>query len=279
LGNNWNWEKGILFQVIKYDECQNTGTKNKYVENNEKEKKEMMKKLSLLLVTFGLCVALSACGNSNETISDSEAATEKDIVTESDSEAATESYSSYAKDIDSYYSKDGDMENLVEKLDDDDIFEIGKNIIISNDEVAEYETFYENAGEDDALAKAQEYARERNALYAAAIENGFTVTDEDINNYLEDRKKEIKSIISDDEYQELCAKYGTEDDYWAFEFEVYKINLPIQNYAKSLESEYKDSNSSITDDLELDQMWTEEYEIIKQKLVEEQNFISPGTED
>jgi hypothetical protein len=236
-------------------------------------RERMMKKLSLLLGTFGLCVILSACGNNNETISESEAATQKDVVIESGSEDATENYTSYAKDIDSYYSKDGDMENLVEKLDDDGIFEIGKNIIISNDEVAQYETFYENAGEeDDALAKAQEYARERNALYAAAIENGFTVTDEDINNYLEDRKEEIKSIISDDEYQELCEKYGTEDDYWAFEFEVYKINLPIQNYTKSLESEYKDSNSSITDDLELDQMWTEEYEIIKQKLVEEQNF-------
>jgi hypothetical protein len=233
---------------------------------------KLIKKLSLLLGTFGLCVAFSACGNSNETISDSEVATEKDVVTESGSEAATERYISYAKDIDSYYSKDGDMENLVEKLDDDDIFEMGKNIIISNDEVAQYEAFYENAGEDDALAKAQEYARERNALYAAAIENGFTVAEEDIKNYLVDLKEEIKSSLSEDEYQELCAKYGTEDDYWAFEFEVYKINLPIQNYAKSLESEYKATNSSITDDLELDQMWTEEYENIKQKLVEEQNF-------
>jgi hypothetical protein len=47
-----------------------------------KGEKEMMKKLSLLLVTFGVCAALSACGNNNDTISDSEAATENDYLTE-----------------------------------------------------------------------------------------------------------------------------------------------------------------------------------------------------
>jgi hypothetical protein len=154
--------------------------------------------------------------------------------------------------------------------------------------VAQYEEFY-SIVEEDALAKAQEYARERNALYVAAIENGFTVTDQDINNYLKEMKEEINSSRSVDQdlyayigtEDEYCvfeiADYGTEDEYWAFEFEVYKMDLPIQNYAKSLESQYKADNASISDDLELDQMWTEEYENIKQELVEEQNFLSPGT--
>jgi hypothetical protein len=61
----------------------------------------MMKKLSLLLGTFGLCVALSACGNSNSngTISDSEAAKGNDVVIESGSEAATESSISSTEEL------------------------------------------------------------------------------------------------------------------------------------------------------------------------------------
>lgn len=47
--------------------------------------------------------------------------------------------------------------------------------------------------------------KETNALYAAAIKNGYSVT---------------------------------EEDYWNYEFSVYEKNLPIQNYVADLECSY-----------------------------------------
>jgi hypothetical protein len=178
-----------------------------------------------------------------------------------------------SSDVNAFYSEDGDMDKLVEDLDEDEIYEIGDNIIISNDEVSQYEKFFSLNGDDNAQESAEEYARERNALYVAALENGFEVTEQEIFDYLDKLKEEIKSTLTAEEYRNLYTSYGTEEEYWDYEFEVYKINLPIQNYVSSLENQYKEAYSA-TDSIVLEQMWTEEYENIKKTLVDEQNFVT-----
>jgi hypothetical protein len=99
------------------------------------------------------------------------------------------------------------------------------------------------------------------------------VTEQEIFDYLDKLKEEIKSTLTAEEYRNLYTSYGTEEEYWDYEFEVYKINLPIQNYVSSLENQYKEAYSA-TDSIVLEQMWTEEYENIKKTLVDEQNFVT-----
>lgn len=186
----------------------------------------------------------------------------------------------YAKDnrihkfdnINKYFSLKSDMEEKADIIPKDEIFEIGKNIIITKEEVQLYKKFYELNDTGESSVNAEEYARERNALYVEAIKNGFTVTDNDIENYLVELKEQLKSCLSEEEYNDLCSAYGGEEQYWEFQHEVYQVNLPIQNYIKNIESQYKEKNEKKYTIYKLEEMWDTEFEKIKKNLVKEQNF-------
>ena len=89
--------------------------------------------------------------------------------------------------VNDYYietlSVDGLSDNQKkEYLNRDDVYAVGNNIVISKEEVQQYTDFYLHDGESEADAHqlAVKDAMERNALYVAAIQNGFSVTDEEI---------------------------------------------------------------------------------------------------
>ena len=107
---------------------------------------------------------------------------------------------------------------------------------------------------------------ERNALYVAAIQNGFSVTDEEIQEWL----TELRTMLENDTtgvYQAALDGFDSEEAYWAYEYEVYRVDLPIQNYVSSLQqginviSEHGNYNSD-----------TEAFNEMKHQLADEQNF-------
>lgn len=81
--------------------------------------------------------------------------------------------------------------------------------------------------------------KETNALYAAAIKNGYSVT---------------------------------EEDYWNYEFSVYEKNLPIQNYVADLECSYAQEEHLVQGSEEFQQKWLEHFQSLKTQLVEQQNY-------
>ena len=109
-----------------------------------------------------------------------------------------------------------------------------------------------------------------------AIKNGYSVTEEEIEEYLKELKTPLKSCLSDEEYNNICSAYGGESEYWQYEYEVYQMNFPIQNYVKDIEEEYKKKYDKQYSADEIEQMWGNEFERIKEKLVEEQNISSWG---
>jgi hypothetical protein len=175
----------------------------------------MKKQFAKILTTFILVMSLSVIaliigiiGFSRFSVNATDEATVNQENEEKFVEYVKDNPVDKTADIDAYYSEDGDMAALVKNLDQDEIYEVGNNIIISNDEVNQYEKFFSLNGDVDAQKSAEEYAEERNALYVA-----------------------------------------------------------------SLEEQYKETHSA-TDNIELDQMWTNEYENIKKTLVEDQNFVA-----
>ena len=76
------------------------------------------------------------------------------------------------------------MKSKVGKIPEKQIFEVGKNIIITRQEVQLYKKFYDLNRSGENSESAEEYARERNALYVEAIKNGYSVTEEEIEEYL-----------------------------------------------------------------------------------------------
>ena len=107
----------------------------------------------------------------------------------------------------------------------------------------------------------------REALYQAAIKNGFTVTDEEIKSYLDELKKTLEQADNKDDVLAIISKFDSEEAYWAFEYTVYQKDLPIQKYVASLEQEYFKGNTTSSD-----ADWVNYFEKLKTQLAEDENF-------
>lgn len=104
--------------------------------------------------------------------------------------------------------------------------------VISQQELEVTKAFYLQQGyaEGEAEEKAREYLIKREAQYIKAIESGYTVTDDEVWVYID----ELKAIINESENSEdmyaLISQFENEDDYWQYEFSVYKKELPVIKY-------------------------------------------------
>lgn len=183
----------------------------------------------------------------------------------------------------------GNLKNNVEKQDseEDDIYARGKNTIITNSEIEQAKEFYMISGldEEEALAQSIEYVTEREALYQAAIQSGYSVTDEEVWAYLDELKEFITEADNKEDVMAVINQFDSEQDYWDYEFSVYQKDLPIQNYVADLEkeymqastnSDYKANTNSISSDSidtsEIEENWQASYEELKKELVEDEEF-------
>ena len=165
-----------------------------------------------------------------------------------------------------YYFASSDKERVTKSIDKEEICAIGNHTIVTREQVQMYTKFYEITY-DKTLSekKAIAYAKERNALYVAAMQNGYQVTDEQVKAYVEELKQNLDGIWTKEQKEKLLSGFASEDDYWAFEQKVYRIDLPIQNYVRDKENEFNRKNES-------GQTWDEAFKTLKQKLVDEQQY-------
>lgn len=156
----------------------------------------------------------------------------------------------------------------------ENVYEAGEDILITKDEVEQAQDYYEIIGDTkkDAKQKAIDHVEEQNALYVEAIKNGFDVTDDEVKAYIEELKKNINNSDNKDEVMEIVNKFDSEEDYWNYEFEVYKKLLPVQKYVKSLEKKYVSKHTKQNGNSDVLEKWDKEFKKIKNKLVDEQNY-------
>lgn len=166
----------------------------------------------------------------------------------------------------------GEYSESVENV--DSIVEAGKDILVTEDEIKKVEEFYKINGdsEETASIKAIEYVEEQNALYVEAIENGYDVTDEELDEYIEELKYTVSVAENNEAVEEIIKSFDSEDEYWEYERELYKKLLPIQKYVKDLESKYIEKHTNKKTDEEIEKGWDRKLDKIKDKAVEEQNF-------
>ena len=170
-----------------------------------------------------------------------------------------------------YYFERSDRDRVIKSLDEKEICAIGNNTVVTKEQVQLYTKFYEITY-DKTLSqkKAVAYAKERNALYVAAMQNGYQVTDEQVKAYVEELKQNLDGIWTKEQKEKLLSGFASEDDYWAFEQKVYRIDLPIQNYVRAKENEFNSENES-------GQTWEKAFETLKQKLVDGQQYKDNGS--
>ena len=138
------------------------------------------------------------------------------------------------------------------------------------------ESIYAGYEQSDAEDKAVEYMLQRDATYQRAIATGYSVSGDEINDYLDDLKVTINDSINSEEAQALISQFGSEEGYWQHEFEVYKINLPIEKYLESLKQEYlKNSISTQSNNQEAEETienYNRYIEEVQSELVKQEQY-------
>lgn len=179
----------------------------------------------------------------------------------------------------SYETKFSDWGNLLKQYANDEngnemIYARGKNGVITNKEVEQAMMFYTTFGmnQEDARKQAVLYVEEREALYQQAIEAGYTVTDQEVYDYLEKLKVFIKQSDNKEDAMAIIEQFDSEEDYWNYEFEVYKKDLPIQKYMAAKEKEFKEVAPQAKSINEIEEEWQDYYEQIKAQAVENEEF-------
>lgn len=139
------------------------------------------------------------------------------------------------------WAKIGQLFKSGTDISDDSIFAKGKSGgIVTKEDIEQATEFYVLAGysETESREKAIDYMLSRDAMYQKAISEGYSVTDDEIWDYLEELKVTISQSENAEQAQILIDQFDSEEEYWQHEFEVYQINLPIEKYMEVLQQEY-----------------------------------------
>ena len=158
-----------------------------------------------------------------------------------------------------------------------DIYMKGKSASVTEADIKQGTDFYVLSGMDEEAAREEaiKYMMKREALYAEAVRNGYSVTDDEVRAYLEELKQTIASADNKEDVEAVIKGFGSEDEYWEYEFNVYKKDLPIQKYTESLKAEYENNNiSSEVQGISVnsDEDFNDFFERYKEELVEKQNY-------
>lgn len=152
----------------------------------------------------------------------------------------------------------------------------GGTITISDIEKATQ--FYITAGNDENTArqKAVEYMLQRDALYQKAIDSGYTVTDTEVTEYLNNLKSTLDTANNKEDVYALINQFNSEEDYWDYQFQIYQINLPIEKYVQALKEEFYNSQlSTYSEDTVSKDLFTDfnnYLNSLKTDLVEAENY-------
>ena len=101
--------------------------------------------------------------------------------------------------------------------------------------------YYQIGGRSNAVALADQYVKERNALYAAALANGCTATEDEIRQYLDELRDMLYRSENKEDIFAVIQGFGSEDEYWAYEYTVYQKEYPIIKYTEALRDNYLDN--------------------------------------
>ncbi len=148
----------------------------------------------------------------------------------------------------------------------EDIFEVGNDVVITNQEIQIAKEFFALQGqsEKDAAQAAVKYVEEYNAMYVEAVSKGYDVTEKEIDEYISELKAMTMHAENSKDVKKVMAQFDSEDEYWNYQKEVCKKQLPVQKYVKSLEEEYL-KNGDIT-------AWNDELNKIKEEAAKKQQY-------
>ncbi len=129
---------------------------------------------------------------------------------------------------------------------EDEVFLEGTDCEIMESDVQCMEEFYLLSGssDDEAYDLAVEECKEKAALYAEAQRRGFYVSEEEAEDYVENELRPmLETSENSSNLEEVISGYGSKEDYWELQYEIYEKALPIQQLKEELQAEFGDLSS------------------------------------
>lgn len=150
-------------------------------------------------------------------------------------------------------------------------------IVLPQAEIDMATDFYLISGyrEKEAKELALQYVKEVNALYQEAIANGYTASDQEVEEFLKVQKRQYEQAENKEEVYAFMDRFESEQSYWEFQSEVYKKDLPIQKYNAAREREFMEKQiaGGTADGLEFQDKWEHEFQRQKAEAVEKYEFV------
>lgn len=156
------------------------------------------------------------------------------------------------------------------------IYAEGKRAVITVDDMKQTIEYYALQGinEEEAKKQAYEYMKESEALYQEALEQGYSVTDEEVRSYVESLKEMMSSEeldeISREQIDNVISGFGSEEEYWKYQEQVYQELLVSQKYVGDLQREFYEDGANGQEE------WISYFENLKKELVAEEDFQIVG---
>ncbi len=165
-------------------------------------------------------------------------------------------------------------ENPAVKIKNNKVAYVGSNIDINLGDLRESETFYLAKGEDEIKAKedALLFQKEYSALFAKAKEKGYSATNQEIDDAVEEIKELSKTPENKDVVGPIISAYPNEEAYWKYLKHVYKKQLVVQKYVADLEKSFADGYSGEKGTEEYNKAWRQWFDSFKKQAIQEEGF-------
>jgi len=152
-------------------------------------------------------------------------------------------------------------------------YAVGKNGMITIEEVKVAKSSYllQGMDEDEAEKLAADYCMKKEALYQKALREGYSITDQEVWDYVNELRAHVDEAINKDEMREIISQFDSEQDYWNFQFSLCKEELVSKKYVEQLRAVFESENSFDNEE-EHDAAWREYHNKLKEEVLKEENF-------
>lgn len=160
------------------------------------------------------------------------------------------------------------------------IYAKGKDIEITEKELNDHAARLINAGgreREEAYKEAYDVIVRRKTLLHAALQAGYAVSDEELDQIIEKEKENLQDPDVKEQAEELYEGFGGEEAYWEYIREIKRETVICSKYINDKEKEYREAYEkeeliSYGEDGSVHDAWEKEKEKLIQQLVTEQQM-------
>lgn len=194
-----------------------------------------------------------------------------------DDESKNEPQNELSEEDRAFYEKRGELTRKRAEADanGDILYAKGKTVEIyqSEMEIAIHYSLYVGETQEEAERIALEHFTVQKSLYNTAVQKGYSASDEEAEEIIEILKDVLEEEGGNCNIAVEIKGYGSEEEYWDTLRRASYKNVLIDKYVNDLSKKWGEEQGMNTKSQEFRDAWWDEFEKVKERLVEEENVI------